>query len=354
MLPTDLIQIDDNGIFVPAGNFYIDPCRKVDRAVITHAHSDHARPGCGSYLTSQRGLHVLRQRLGPNAAIQTLSWNQALKIADVTLSFHPAGHILGSAQVRLQYKGRVTVVSGDYKTQPDPTCDGFEPVKCDTFVTESTFALPVYRWRPVHETFDQINRWWRANAASNMTSVIYGYSLGKAQRLLAGVDGSIGPIAVHASIASMNEAYLGSGVNLPRCLTGAAGLDTVAGKGLYVTPASVRDDGWAARLGPTSTAAASGWMLLKAARKKQSIDHGFVLSDHADWPGILDAIRQTSASRVLVTHGHVGTLVRWLVEQGLDAAALGSPVRRTGHAPIDEPGVSNGDEMDPHFAVDEG
>jgi putative mRNA 3-end processing factor len=325
MRADDLILPTPEGLYVPEGGFYIDPMRVVERAVVTHAHGDHAKAGAGSYLTSARGEHVLRARVGTRAEIQTLAWGERKTIGGVTVSLHPSGHVLGACQVRLEPRGggRVTVVSGDYKVQADPTTEGFEAVKCDTFVTETTFALPVYRWRPPEVVFGEINQWWRENAREGLTSVILAYAFGKAQRLLAGVDASIGPIAVHSTIAEMNKAYALSGVVLPQVLTGDKAV-AARGKGLVITPSAAPESGWIAGFGELAVGVASGWMQLGAARERQVIGRGrgFVLSDHADWPGLLEAIAATGASRVLATHGHTAQLVRYLREKGLDAQVL--------------------------------
>ncbi len=328
MRTDDLVQVTPLGLYVPEGGFYIDPMRVVDRAVVTHAHGDHAKAGAGSYLSSARGEHVLRARVGTKAQIQTLAWGERVTIGGVTVSLHPSGHVLGAAQVRLEARvggrTRVTVVSGDYKVQWDPTTEGFEAVKCDTFVTETTFALPVYRWRPPEVVFGEINAWWRENAREGLTSVILAYAFGKAQRLLASVDASIGFIAVHSTIADMNKAYALSGVALPEVLTGDRAV-AARGKGLVITPSASQESGWIAGFGELSVGVASGWMQLGAARERQVIGRGrgFVLSDHADWPGLLEAIYATGATRVLATHGHTSQLVRYLREKGLDAEVLG-------------------------------
>ena len=195
-----LLKVTARGLYCAAGDFYVDPCMAVDFAVTTHAHSDHARPGSRHYLTAAEGEGVLRERLGPRARIESVPYGQRTVRNGVTISLHPAGHILGSAQVRVEYRGEVWVVSGDYKTEADPTCADFEPVRCHTFITESTFGLPIYRWRPQAEIFDGINAWWRANQLAGRTSVVFAYSLGKAQRVLAGVDPATGPIFVHGAV----------------------------------------------------------------------------------------------------------------------------------------------------------
>ena len=321
----DLVVARPEGLYCPAGDFYIDPWRPVARAVVTHAHADHARRGHGAYLASAEGEGVLRARLG-DIALQTLAWGDAVDHHGVRVSLHPAGHVLGSAQVRLEHGGRVWVVSGDYfvsgADDANPTCTPFEPVRCDCFVTESTFGLPVYRWRPQAEVFAEVNAWWAANAAAGRASLLLGYSFGKAQRLLAGVDDSIGPIVVHGAVEPLNRAYRAAGVALPATHAVEA-LDKAAlARALVVAPPSVLGSAWARRFGDASDAFASGWMQLRGARRRQGLDRGFVLSDHADWPGLQRAIAATGATRVIVTHGYEAVMVRWLQQQGLEAGSF--------------------------------
>jgi putative mRNA 3-end processing factor len=239
------------------------------------------------------------------------------------VSLHPAGHVLGSAQVRLEHAGQVWVVSGDYKLGADVTCTPFEPVRCDVFITESTFGLPVYRWAPQAEVFAQVGAWWAANAAVGRASVLFCYAFGKAQRILAGVDAGIGPIVVHGAVEPLNAAYRASGVRLPDTLR----VSDVTEKALFrralvLAPPSAAGSPWMKRFGEYSDAFASGWMQLRGARRRRALDRGFVLSDHADWPGLQQAIAATGACRVIVTHGQVPVMVRWLREQGLQAGAF--------------------------------
>jgi len=240
----------------------------------------------------------------------------------VRVSFHPAGHVLGSAQIRLEHGGRVWVVSGDYKTGPDATCAPFEPVRCDVFITESTFGLPVFRWAPQRSVFDGLDAWWAANAAAGRASIVYAYSFGKAQRVLAGVDARIGPIIVHGAVATMDEAYRRSGVALPPTRSVLEATPDEIRRSLVIAPPSAQGSTWTRRFGDHSDAFASGWMLLRGARRRRNVDRGFILSDHADWPGLLEAIAASGASRVIVTHGYVEPLVRFLGEQGLESGAF--------------------------------
>ncbi len=329
-LTDDLVVLRPEGLYCPPGDFYIDPWRPVGRAVITHAHADHARMGHMKYLAAAPGEGVLRSRLG-TIDLQTLPYGEVVDHFGVRLSLHPAGHVLGSAQVRLEHRGRVWVASGDYFVagavndpgEGNATCAPFEPVRCDCFITESTFGLPIYRWAPQHALFADINRWWAGNAAAGRASLLLGYSFGKAQRILAGVDPSIGPIVVHGAVEPLNRAYRAAGVALPETklvteITDKADLK----RALVIAPPSVQNSTWSKRFGDHSDAFASGWMQLRGARRRRAVDRGFVLSDHADWPGLQRAIGATGAERVIVTHGYESVMVRWLIDQGLEAGAF--------------------------------
>lgn len=318
-----LLTVTDRGLYCAAGDFYIDPWRGVERAVVTHAHSDHARAGSGAYLCSVGTLGLLKQRLGGGIAVEGLGYGEGRVVNGVRVSLHPAGHVLGSAQVRVEYRGEVWVVSGDYKVEADPTCEAFEPVRCDTFITESTFGLPVYRWPQVGGVFDEINGWWRGNRDAGVTSVLYAYSLGKAQRLLAGVDAGIGPILVHDAVWDLLPHYREAGVVLPGVERLAKGrLQEAGGRALVVAPPGAADSALLRGEREMETAFASGWMLVRGVRRRRGSGRGFVVSDHADWPGLLSAIEAAGAGRVLVTHGTGTALVRWLRETGREGELL--------------------------------
>jgi putative mRNA 3-end processing factor len=318
-----LIAPTARGLHCAAGDFYIDPWRPVERAVITHAHGDHARPGSGAYLGARCGVPVLRTRLGEDAAIEGLAYGEARDINGVKVSLHPAGHVLGSSQVRLEYRGEVWVVSGDYKLDPDPTCEPFEPVRCHTFVTESTFGLPIYRWQSPERIFASMNAWWRANQVAGRASVVFAYAFGKAQRILASIDHAIGPIVVHGAVEVLNRGYRECGVALPpTVMVGELDAKHDYGGALVVAPPSAQSTPWLRRFGDYSDAFASGWMAIRGARRRRAVDQGFVLSDHADWPSLNRAITATGAERVFVTHGATGPLVQWLNERGVEAHAM--------------------------------
>lgn len=316
----DLVIARPEGLYCPPGDFYIDPWRPVDRAVITHGHGDHARWGNRHYLAAAPGKGILLSRLGTDINLEVLDYGHSITHHGVRLSFHPAGHVLGSAQVRLEYQGEVWVASGDYKVEPDGTCTAFEPVPCDTFITESTFGLPIYKWRPQAEIFADMNQWWAANAAQNRASVLFCYAFGKAQRILHGLDPGIGPILVHGAVEPLNRVYRAAGVPLPPTqYVGDVSDPLLFKKAIVLAPPSAAGSMWMRRFGDYSDAFASGWMQLRGTRRRRGVDRGFVMSDHADWPGLLSAIHATGAQRVFVTHGQVHPLVRWLCEQGLQA-----------------------------------
>ena len=335
---TDLLKITPNGLYCAAGNFYIDPWRPVSHAVITHAHADHARPGSDRYLCAAPGKHVLRTRMGSQARIDSLKYNEHLSINGVDVSLHPAGHLLGSSQVRVRHHGTTWVVTGDYKLQNDSTCDCFEPIPCDVFVTESTFGLPVYRWPDPETVAQEINAWWRANAESGRTSVLLAYALGKAQRLASMLDQSIGPIYGHGAVMKLVEAYRASGVRLPPINRIPPHSRKIGGgRGIVIAPPSAAATNWINRFGATSIAMVSGWMLLRGVRRRRGIKKGFILSDHVDYPDLMRAIQSSGAPRVLVTHGFTDIVARLLTEQGLHAEVLAT--RFTGETNPDDHGT---------------
>ena len=326
-----LLQPTERGLYCPAGDFYVDPWRSVERAVITHAHSDHARWGMGRYLGSKEGERVLRRRIGFEAVIESLEYGERTRIGDALVSLHPAGHILGSAQVRIEVDGEVAVVSGDYKTDPDPTCTPFEPVPCHLFVTESTFGLPIYRWPSESLLKAEINDWWRSNRASGRASLLLGYALGKCQRALAMLDPSIGPIFLHGAVVGLTQDYRDGGIELPptqKVSDVEKGYDW--SEALILAPPSAHGTPWSRKFGEQSAAFLSGWMAIRGARRRRGVDRGFVMSDHVDWPSLIGAIGATGAERVWVTHGYTNVVVRYLQEQGLDAEVL------AGHWEIEE------------------
>jgi len=318
-----LLEPTPAGLFCRIGNFYIDPRQPVENAIITHGHGDHARRGSRHYLAATGSAGILRSRLGEDIHLQTVEYGETISIDGLQVSLHPAGHILGSAQVRLEHAGQVWAVSGDYKIEPDATCEPFEPLRCHTFVSESTFGLPVFRWRLQTEIFDQINNWWRQNRDRGKTSLLFAYSLGKAQRILAGLDPAIGPIMTHGAVENMNRCYRAAGIELPptRPVIEVTDKQDFVGA-IVVAPPSADSAGWLRKFSQPGTAFASGWMQIRGNRRRRGVDRGFVMSDHSDWPGLVEAIRQTEAETIWVTHGYTAEMVRWLREGGMNAVAV--------------------------------
>jgi putative mRNA 3-end processing factor len=312
------------GLYCEAGDFHIDPWGAVPRAVITHAHGDHARFGSGSYLCAADSAALLRRRFGNEAVIQAQPYGRPLRLSDVSVSFHPAGHILGSAQVRIEGRDGVWVISGDYKRAADPTCAPFEPVTCDTFITESTFGLPIYRWDATAVVIAEIMQWWTVNRERGLTSVLFCYTLGKAQRLLAELAGVTDtPVYVHGMMLGMIDVYRQRGVAMlpTRPLIEKPRGTSFAGE-LVLAPLSARGTPWMRRLGTISDAFVSGLMRVRGVRRQRAFDRGFVLSDHADWPDLLTTIAETGAERVLASHGHAEPLARFLQAQGRQSGVI--------------------------------
>ena len=318
-----------SGLWSAAGRFHIDPWEPVDRAIITHAHGDHARPGNTSYLCAAPCEALLRRRFGVDAAIESLPYGQSLTIGEVRVSFHPAGHVLGSAQIRLESDDGIWVVSGDYKRATDPTCAAFECVRCDVFITESTFGLPIYRWDPTDTVIADLLRWWNANAEAGRTSVLFCYTIGKAQRVLAELMRVTDrTIYVHGMMLGMIEVYRQAGVAMlpvtpviERTGRSRSSAASFAGQ-LVLAPLSARGTPWMRRLGDVSDGFASGLMRVRGVRRQRAFDRGFVLSDHADWPALLQTIEETGAPRVLATHGYAEPLARHLAQRGLATGVI--------------------------------
>lgn len=345
---SNLLSFTDRGIWCAQADVYIDPWRAVDRAIVTHAHSDHARKGSAHYLAHPITKQLMHARLGDDLRIDTMLPGQSGTINGVRISFHPAGHIPGSVQVRLEHKGEVWVVTGDHKRHVDGISEPFEPVPCHTFITECTFGLPIYRWRAPDTVFAAINAWWSANADAGVCSVISAYSLGKAQRLLTGVDRSIGPLLVHGAVANMNQVLEQAGVALPpwEPITRDTPKDRFR-RALVITPGSSLNTPWANKMRPFSTSMASGWMQLRGWRRRGNLDQGFVLSDHADWDALLLAVKETGAQRIIATHGYTDLFSQYLRSIGYDATAESTEFSGDGDAldtvelvaPVPDPGT---------------
>ena len=292
----------------------------MQKALITHGHADHSRPGHKHYLCTHAAKPVIKHRLGAKAVIQSVGFNESVFINGVKFSFHPAGHIIGSAQIRASYKGENWVASGDYKTEDDGFCEAFEPVKCHAFITESTFAMPIYKWEPQTTIAEEINAWWRKNKAAGITSLLGGYSLGKAQRLLQLLDPSIGKIYTHGAVENINEILRSQGLQLKDTIRMTEKLKRkeLDGSMVICPPGSLRTN-FVNKFSQVSTAMGSGWMMSRKARKNRSVDRGFVLSDHADWNGLNETIKATGAEKIFVTHGYTASFTKYLNEQGIDA-----------------------------------
>lgn len=317
-----LITFTNRGIYCKQGDFYVDPWLPVDYAVTTHGHADHVRWGNKYYLCHHLTKAIIKCRISEDLVVESMAYGEKVVRNGVQISFHPAGHVIGSAQVRLEYKGEICVISGDYKVEFDGISTAFEPIKCHTFVSESTFGLPVYNWLPQDVLFDDIKHWAAQNKENNKTTVLIAYSLGKAQRLLHNLAGYL-PIYVHNSIGRLNVAIEQAGVTLPpyKTITTDMSKDELQG-GILIVPPVMRDSKWIKSLQGAAVGICSGWMQVRSHRRWQSADAGFALSDHADWNGLITAIKATEAEKVYVTHGFTSVFSRYLTEQGIPAEAV--------------------------------
>lgn len=317
-----LLEFNDRGIYCRQADVYIDPWKPVKRALITHGHADHSRWGHEHYLSTRTAAPVIRYRLR-EAKVETVAYGETRTINGVKFSFHPAGHIIGSAQIRVEYKGEIWCASGDYKLEDDGLSEAYEPVRCHHFITESTFGLPVYRWVPQEEVMADINDWWRQTKAEGRTAILTGYALGKAQRLLHGLDPSIGKIYTHGAIENTNEVIRAQGIELPETIrvTPAINKKDYPGNIVVSTPGAIGQP-WVKKFGNAAIGAASGWMTLRGARRRRGADRGFVLSDHCDWPSLLEAIELTGAENIYVTHGYTAIFSKFLRGRGYNAIEL--------------------------------
>lgn len=311
-----LISWTSKGLYCSAGDFYIDPHRAVEVAIITHAHSDHARRGHKKYITEKTGVGLLKSRLGQKIHVESYCYREVFFINGVKVSLHSAGHILGSCQVRVEFGGEVWVASGDYKRDFDPSCEPFETVTCDTFITEATFGTPSFVWQKNLDHGQMIFDWWQENARRGFNSVVFGYSLGKAQRILAELSElAHKPVVIHATIVDLTECYRQERINLASTVELMSVLHQLDGD-LILAPPSVLKESWAPKLGRYKTAFASGWM--QNGRGFGRYDYGFVMSDHSDWNDLNQTIFESQAKTVYVQHRN-GALVRHLKGKGIDA-----------------------------------
>lgn len=313
-----LLTFNDRGIYCQQADVYIDAWRPVERCIITHGHSDHARFGHKKYLTHRDNVPIIKHRLG-NINVRAIEWNESFTVNGVKFSLHPAGHVLGSSQVRAEYQGEVWVFTGDYKLEDDGVCTPWEPIQCHALITECTFGLPAFNWRPQRGVMSDINSWWKENALEGKTSVVFAYTLGKAQRILKHLDPENGKILTHGAVEKMTE-VLREMTDFPN--TELITRDTKKSEfegGIIIAPPSAHGSPWMKKFVPYETAAVSGWMAFRGARRRRAVDRGFVMSDHCDWQGLLKAVKEFGAEKVICTHGYTDIFSRYLRTLGLDA-----------------------------------
>jgi putative mRNA 3-end processing factor len=317
-----MLSFTDKGIYCPRGDFYIDPWKPVNRAVITHGHSDHARWGSKHYLAHKDTVPILKLRLGENS-YQSVQWNEPIYLNGVKISLHPAGHIIGSSQIRVECDDEVWVFSGDYKTVNDGISGEFEAIRCNTFITESTFGLPIYNWKPQEQVYEDIRNWINVNRENGKTSVLIAYSLGKAQRVLDAIKETAEDIYVHGAIWNTQQVLVDAGFNLPKVRRVLPDTPKEDFKGaVVIAPPSADGSPWIKRFTPYAVGICSGWMQVRGNARRRNVDAGFALSDHADWNGLLSAIDATGAEKVFTTHGFQSVLTRYLNEKGIASAEV--------------------------------
>ena len=317
-----VLEFRPEGIYCSQGDFYIDPWRPVDKALITHGHADHARFGSKKYLCTDIAAPVIRHRLG-NVVIETIPYEKELSLNGVNVSFYPAGHVPGSAQILIEIKGERWVVSGDYKVVNDGLSTPFKPIKCHSFISECTFGLPAFNWSPQEIVFKEINSWWHQCTSDGLTPILAAYGLGKAQRLIAGLDTNIGPILTHGAIEKTNQIMRDQKIAIPETFLVTSKLDLANFKNAIVlAPPSALSTSWVKKFGKISTGYASGWMAIRGIKRRRAADKGFVISDHADWNGLNLAIKETEAEKIFVTHGYTDSFSKWLQFKGLNASVV--------------------------------
>jgi putative mRNA 3-end processing factor len=317
----NLLELGPNGIECPQAGVHIDPWGKVERALLTHAHADHARFGHKHYIAHSHNQSVLRERLGKNISLQDVKYEQAIEINGVRFSWHPAGHIPGSAQIRVEGNKQTWVVSGDYKTENDQLSPAFEPIPCSHFITECTFGLPIYRWKPQTITAQAIIDWHNSNIKQGYSTLLYAYALGKAQRLLHLLRG-IEPIYIHPSVSEMNKALQSVGYPIPHLPLISEWKPKLHAPALFIAPPGASSEALLRRLSPCKEANVSGWTQIRGTRRRQNLNNGFALSDHADWPGLLSAIEGTGAEHIYCTHGFTSEFSRHLNQQGYHSTEI--------------------------------
>ena len=319
-----LLEFNINGIYCPQADTYIDAWRPVDRVIISHGHADHSKYGHKKYLTHHFNVPIVKHRLG-KVNIEGKSWGEKFSINGVHFSLHPAGHVIGSSQVKIEYKGEVWVYSGDYKRENDGISTPFELVKCHTFITECTFGIPAFSWKNQNEVMEEINQFWNECKLLNQTAIVFAYSLGKAQRLIANLNLDIGKIYTHAAVENLNE-VIRTYKNLPETykITRETKKEELLGN-LVIAPPSTHGSSWLKKMVPYVTSSASGWMTFRGARRRRAIDRGFVLSDHVDWKDLVKTIRETEAENIVCTHGYKEIFSKYLNEIGYNAFIENTP-----------------------------
>lgn len=328
----ELLSLTSKGLYCALGDFYIDPFEKVQTALITHGHGDHAHWGMGEYITVQENEFILKKRIS-DAKIKTYSYGEVFRMGEVDVSFHPAGHILGSSQVRIQYKDEIWVFTGDFKRDLDLTCKPFEVVPCDVFISEATFSLPVYRWPDFRHEMKQIYEWWMKNREEGFNSVLCCYALGKAQRIIAGLrELTDEPIWVHGTVDELNQSYAKTGLSWPNVNKVPLESKEKFQGAMILCPPSALGSSWSKRLSPKKVAFASGWMRLRGNRRRKGYERGFVISDHADWPSLIRTVKETGCRKVYFTHGNTDAIVKYLNDQGVAAYDLKLPYDTDGES----------------------
>lgn len=328
----ELLQLTDKGLYCALGDFYIDPWKQVSRAIITHAHGDHAHWGMGEYIAVHESEHILRKRIG-DVKITTFAYSEVFLMGEVEVSFHPAGHILGSSQVRIQYQDEVWVFTGDFKRDLDLTCAPFEVVPCDVFISEATFSLPVYRWPDFKKEMKDVYEWWMKNKSEGINTVLCCYALGKAQRIIAGLrELTDEPIWVHGTVDELNHCYEKTGLSWANVFKVPIEKGEKLKGAMILCPPSALGSSWSKRVSPKKVAFASGWMRLRGNRRRKGYERGFVISDHADWPSLIRTVKETGCRKVYFTHGNTDAIVRFLKEDGIRAYDLKLPYDSDGES----------------------
>lgn len=322
----ELLELSPKGLYCALGDFYIDPWKKVEKAIITHGHGDHAHWGMDEYIATSTAEHILHKRLGADIKLTTYPYGEVFRMGEVDVSFHPAGHILGSSQVRIQYKDEVWVFTGDFKRDEDLTCEPFQVVPCDVFISEATFSLPVYSWPPFMNEVKDIHEWWMKNRSEGFNSVLCCYALGKAQRLIAGLrEITNDKIWVHGTIDELNKCYEKTGLSWENVEKVPLESKVKMAGDMILCPPSALGSTWAKRVSPKKVAFASGWMRLKGNRRRKGYERGFVISDHADWPSLIRTVKETGCKKVYFTHGNTDAIVKYLNESGIKSYDLKLP-----------------------------